>query len=188
MKLQKKTKPLQKVWINHARTVFSNFKLQLKRKKNPINLSWGPFVSNLIFLCLRNYWLAACRASIFAFDPFYQAFFVKYMLAFWYDSKLIFLQINTANWTLAFCSDFFPDILEHFLSDRKIFALSNFQNLGQFIYSHSEMVLIDFFGIFIFFRRFFLVGLEILRAREPGFDLTKIIVTFWTQNKILSGN
>ena len=50
------------------------------------------------------------------------------------------------------------------------------------------MVLIDFFGILIFFRRLFLVGLELLRAREPGFDLTKIMVALWTQNKILSGN
>ena len=187
MKLQK-TKPLQQVWISHSWTIFSNLKLPFKRKKNPLNLSWGPFLSNLIFLCWRNYWLAACWARIFPFDPFDQTFFVKYMLAFWYDSKFIFIQINTANWALAFCSDFFPDILEHFLSDRKILALSNFKNLGQLIYSDSKMVLIDFFGILIFFRRLFLVGLELLRAREPGFDLTKIMVALWTQNKILSGN
>ena len=48
------------------------------------------------------------------------------------------------------------------------------------------MVLIDFFSILIFFRRLFLVGLELLRTREPGFDLTKIMVALWTQNKILS--
>jgi hypothetical protein len=152
---------------------------------SPIN-AW-PFLSDLVFQCCRNYRLAASRASVFSSDPFYQTLLMKYVFAIWNDSQLIFFQIHTADRTLTFCFNFFSYLLQHFLTYFKIIALSNLQNLGQLIYGHSHMVLINFFWIFVLFQRLFLVWLELLRTIEPSLDLTKIIVALRTQNKILSG-